>query len=142
MDFVLSEEHESIKKSVRDVVDRAIGPRAQALDISGEFPWENAKALADLGYFGLHVPEEYGGAGLDSLALALVIEEIARGCASTALMYEVHCSLCSESILKFGRVDQTRWYLPRLDSGMALGAFALTERGAGSDAGSLRTVAT
>ncbi|MGE5542460.1 MAG: acyl-CoA dehydrogenase family protein, partial [Bacillota bacterium] len=142
MDFILSDEHQSVRKSARDVVDKEIKPRAQALDISGEFPWENVRSLADLGYFGLHVPEEYGGAGLDSLALALVIEEIARGCASTALMYEVHCSLCSESILRFGTEDQKRRYLPVLASGNALGAFALTEPGAGSDAGSLKTVAT
>lgn len=142
MDFVLGGEHESIRRAARDLVERQIEPRASALDISGEFPWENARDLAGLGYFGLHVPEEYGGLGADSLALALVIEEIARGCASTALMYEVHCSLCSESILKFGTDEQKRKYLPALASGEALGAFALTEPGAGSDAGSLQTVAT
>ncbi len=142
MNFTLTEEQESVRRAIRDLVEKEIAPRASALDISGEFPWKNAQALADLGYFGLHIPEEYGGAGVDSLTLALVVEEIARGCASTALMYEVHCSLCSEAILKFGTEEQKRKYLPMLASGKVLGAFALTEPGAGSDAGSLKTIAT
>ncbi|MCR4399200.1 MAG: acyl-CoA dehydrogenase family protein [Firmicutes bacterium] len=141
MDFRLSEEHEGFRRAARDLVEREIAPRARELDASGEMPWANVRALADLGYFGINIPEEYGGIGADSVSLALVVEEIARGCAATALIYEVHCSLCAEVIKRFGSEQQKRKYLPLLASGKSLGAFALTEPGAGSDAGSAKTSA-
>jgi len=142
MNFALTQEQEAFRKAIREVVDKEIAPRAAGYDSTGEFPWDNVRVLAELGYFGIHIPEEYGGIGADTVSHAIVIEELARGCAATALIYEVHTSLCAEAILKFGNEEQKKKYLPGLASGSTLGAFALTEPGAGSDAGSLKTTAT
>ncbi len=105
------------------------------------FPEEAVRAAAEAGLLGVLIPREYGGAGLDALAFALCIEELAQACASTSVIVDVHTSVGSEPILLFGTEEQKRQWLPRLASGELLGAFALTEPASGSDAASLKTSA-
>src|SRR5260370_210499 len=110
-------------------------------DRGHRFPDEAMKAGAESGLMGVLIPREYGGAGLDALAFAICIEELAQACASTAVIVDVHTSVGTEPILLFGSEDQKRRWLPRLASGELLGAFALTEPASGSDAASLPTTA-
>src|SRR5262249_32490524 len=104
-----------------------------------EFPWDNIKKMAELGLMGVTVPEEYGGAGMDSLAYVLVIEEISRACASTGVITAVQNSLGCYPILAYGTEEQKKKYLPLIATGQKIAAYALTEAGSGSDAGAMRT---
>lgn len=140
--FALDEEHEALRRRVRDVAEKHLRAKAAALDETREFPADNFKLLADAGFVGMNLPEEYGGAGLDMLSHTLCIEELARCCATTAVILEVHNTLHSETLAHFGSDEQKKRYLPGLAEGTTLGAFALTEPGAGSDAGSVKTKAT
>lgn len=142
MDFRLTEEQETIRKMVREFAAKEIQPHAADYDRTGEFPVENVRKLAQYGYLGMTLPVEWGGGGADALTHAICIEEISKACAATGVITEVHNSLCSETILRFGTEDQKRRYLPDLARGARLGAFALTEPGAGSDAAAQRTTAT
>jgi alkylation response protein AidB-like acyl-CoA dehydrogenase len=126
---------------VRDFVGREVAPRAHQTDAEHRFPEEAIARAASLGLLGITIPEEYGGGGMDHTAFAILIEEISRFCASTAVIIDVHTSVGMEPILAFGTEAQKRRWLPRLASGEVLGAFALTEPGAGSDAASLKTTA-
>jgi acyl-CoA dehydrogenase len=137
----LSPEHEEIRRLVRNFAEREVKPRAADIDQHGEFPKDLVARAAELGLMGILVPEAYGGAGLDHLAFAIFIEEVAKHCASTAVILDVHASVGSEPITIFGTEAQKRRWLPDLASGKALGAFALTEPEAGSDAAHLRTSA-
>lgn len=139
MNFFLNDDQQAIRDAIRELCDKEIAPKAAELDRTHEFPWANFRLLAQQGYLCMQIPEEYGGAGLDYLSYAIVTEELARACASTSVIYEVHNSLHSEAIFQFGTEEQRQKYLPRLAAGEILGAYALTEPGAGSDAGSIKT---
>ena len=141
-DQLLSEDELLLKNTVRDFADRELAPRAAAYDESGDFPWDNIRGLASLGLLGLTIDEEYGGSGGTARQLALAMEEIARGCAATSVIFVAHLSLCAQFINMFGTESQKRRFVPPLASGEKLGAFALTEPGSGSDAAALRTTAT
>jgi butyryl-CoA dehydrogenase len=142
MDFELSEEQRLVRDMVHDFAQKEIAPRAAEVDKSEEFPAENIRQMAELGLLGLPYPEEYGGGGGDTVSYAIAVEEIARACGSTALIYAAHVSLACGPIYYFGTEAQKKEWLPRLCSGRGLGAFGLTEPEAGSDAGATRTVAT
>ncbi len=130
-----------LTRTVREFCEAEVAPRAREWDRTGRFPAETVKKLGELGLLGLYVPEEYGGAGLDALAGAAVIEEVARWDGSLALTVASHNGLCSTHLRLFGSEAQKRRYLPPLASGAKLGAWALTEPGSGSDAAGLRTAA-
>jgi len=141
MNFLLNDEQRMIRDAIRDLCEKEIAPRSAEYNAKHEFPLQNFKLLAQNGYLNMHLPEPYGG-GMDWISYAIVIEELARACAVTSVIFEVHCSLHSEAIFHYGSKEQKDQYLPRLTSGEILGAYALTEPGAGSDAAALRTTAT
>ena len=140
MNFFLNDEQKMIRDAIRDLCDNEIAPRSAEYNQKHEFPWRNFKLLAENGYLNMHLPEPYGG-GMDWISYAIVIEELARACAVTSVIFEVHCSLHSEALYHFGSQEQKDKYLPKLTAGEILGAYALTEPGAGSDAAALRTTA-
>jgi acyl-CoA dehydrogenase len=141
LDLELAPEHVSFRDAVREVVQGSVEPYAAEVDLEHRFPDEAVRAAAEAGLMGVLVPRRYGGAGLDALAFAVCIEELARACASTAVVVDVHTSVGTEPILLFGDEEQKQSWLPRLASGEVLAAFALTEPGSGSDAASLKTTA-
>jgi alkylation response protein AidB-like acyl-CoA dehydrogenase len=141
MDFELPEELREIQRTVRDFCETKVKPRARAWDETGQFPWEVVRELGPLGLMGIAVPEEYGGAGMGALGVAVVIEEIARHDGSLALTVASHNGLGTGHILRFGSEEQKRRYLPTLARGEKLAAWGLTEPGSGSDAAGLRTTA-
>ena len=126
---------------MRELAQGAVAPLAAEVDRDHRFPEEAVRAAAEAGLLGVLIPREYGGAGLDALAFAICIEELAQACASTSVIVDVHTSVGSEPILLFGSEEQKRAWLPRLASGEVLGAFALTEPASGSDAASLKASA-
>ena len=141
MDLDLPPQHAAFRAAVRELAQSVALPLAEEVDRDHRFPEEAVKAAADAGLMGVLIPREYGGAGLDALAFTLCIDELAQACASTSVIVDVHTSVGSEPILLFGTEEQKRRWLPRLASGELLGAFALTEPSAGSDAASLKTSA-
>jgi len=142
MEFQLTDEQRMTREMVRDFAENEIRPGAQERDHTGSFPWDLIRRMGALGLLGLPVPEEYGGAGVDTLCYAIAIEEIARVCGSTAITVAAHTSLGTYPILRFGSPEQKKRYLPTLSSGQGLAAFGLTEPEAGSDAGATKTRAT
>ena len=126
---------------VRQFAAEVVKPLAPLTDHQHRFPEEALSAAAELDLMGILIPEEYGGAGLDHVAFAIAIEEVATVCASTAVLLDVHNSVAAEPIVIFGSDEQKRSWLPRLASGELLGAFALTEPSSGSDAAALKTTA-
>jgi len=120
-------------------VDGQVVPRAQEVDEDGKFPTENFRAMADLGLFSISIPSEYGGSGQGILSCVLAMEELSRGCASTANTYGAHAILCTENLFRNGNDEQRKKYLPDLITGRKIGAIAITEPEAGSDALSMRT---
>ncbi|MDG2150499.1 MAG: acyl-CoA dehydrogenase family protein [Planctomycetota bacterium] len=142
MDFELTEEQQLIRQMARDFADQVVAPTAAARDREHRFPLEEFKKAAELGFAGMLVPEEYGGSELGILSTILVIEEVSRACASTGVTLSVHNSLASGPIVKFGTESQKKMWLPRLASGEYLGAYALSEAEAGSDAAALSCKAT
>jgi short/branched chain acyl-CoA dehydrogenase len=139
MDFDLSPEHELIRRTVRDFAEGEVAPVAEELDRTKSFPYDIVRQLGELGLMGIPFPEEYGGAGADSLAYALAVEELTRVDSSVAITLCAHTSLGTQPIYLFGSEEQKREWLPELTSGRRLGAFGLTEPEAGSDAGNTRT---
>lgn len=139
MNFKLTQDHEAIIADVRAFAKKEIAPFAEEIDRESKFPVEIIAKMAELGYMGINVPEEYGGAGLDDVYKALVVEEIAKYCASTAEILAVH-ALVSDIIIRKGTKEQKEKYLSMAAAGK-LGAFALTEAGAGSDASAAKTKA-
>jgi len=137
MDFTLTEEQKLLQKNVRDFAKREIAPLAARIDQDEEFPWESFRKMAEMGLLGVTVDPKYGGSGGGYIDLAIVVEELARACASTAVIYIAHLSLCSKCIESFATDEQKAAYLGPLARGQALGDFALTEPGAGSDIASL-----
>ena len=138
-DNLLSEEESLLRNTVRDYSNDVLAERAADYDDSGLFPWDNFKELGDMGLLGLGIGEEYGGSGGTTRLVALAAEEIARGWAATSGVYIAHLSLCTQFINRYGSEDQKREYLPDLASGKKVGAVALTEPGAGSDAAAITT---
>ncbi|MBI65137.1 MAG: acyl-CoA dehydrogenase [Candidatus Marinimicrobia bacterium] len=137
----LTEEHLLLKNTIREFSTNEIKPLAQAIDENSTFPIESIKKLSDLGMMGIPWPEKYNGGGMDYLSLVIVIEEIAKVCVSTAVTLMAHTSLGSGLFALFGDENQKNDYLKRLSTGEILGAFALTEPNAGSDAGNTQTKA-
>src|SRR5467141_4475901 len=142
MDLSFSPEQQEIRKLAREFAEREVKPRAEAIDHSGEFPRDLVDKAAKLGLLGILVPDVYGGAGLDHVSFAIFVEEVARFCASTAVILDVHSSVGTEPVVLFGTEEQKRRWLPDLAQGKMLAAFALTEPEAGSDAAHLKTTAT
>lgn len=139
MDRYLSREHVELVERVNRFAREAIEPVARDLDESGEFPWENARAMAEMGLFGVPVPRELGGMGRDYLSYILVVEELAKFDASHSITVSAHTTLGLSPILSFGTDEQRERFVPPLASGQVLGGFGLTEPGAGSDASGTRT---
>jgi alkylation response protein AidB-like acyl-CoA dehydrogenase len=142
VEFELSEEQRGIQALAREVARTEIAPHAAAWDEEARFPTELIPRLAELGLLGVCVPEEQGGAGADFLSYVLVLEELSRADAGVGVTVAVHTSAATLPLLRFGTPEQVERFVPPLARGERLGAFALTEPDAGSDAGSLRTQAT
>jgi isovaleryl-CoA dehydrogenase len=139
MDFRLTEEQQMLRDTVARFVEREITPRAPEWDEAEEFPLEVFRAMGQMGLFGISIPETYGGSGSDFLSCLLVMEEIAKGDGGLATSWGAHTILCTESLFRNGTEAQRRRYLPGLVEGSKIGALAITEPGAGSDAMSMRT---
>ena len=140
MDFSLSDDQKMILELVEEVSQAEFALRADEISKKGEFPGENIKKLVELDLFGVTIPREYGGLGMDYLTWTLISEKISKACATTGLIFGANL-LCTYPLLVFGTEDQKRKFLPPLARGEALGAFALTEPEAGSDAGNVQTIA-
>ena len=141
MNFDLTPEHELVRSTVREFAEQRVAPVAAELDREHRFPYELVAELAELGLMGMPIPEEYGGAGTDTLSYAIAVEELTRIDSSVAITVAAHTSLGTMPIFLFGSEEQRREWLPDLASGKRLAAFGLTEPGAGSDAGSSATTA-
>jgi alkylation response protein AidB-like acyl-CoA dehydrogenase len=141
MDVELPESHRLLAQTVREFCESEVKPRARSWDEAERFPTELVPRLAELGLLGVRIPEEYGGAGMDTLAYALVVEECAKADGSLALTVASHNGLGTSHIATFGNDEQKRHYLPKAASGEWLAAWALTEPGSGSDSAAAKTVA-
>jgi alkylation response protein AidB-like acyl-CoA dehydrogenase len=139
MDFELTPEQQQIRRVAHEFAGAELGERIGAYDERHQFPHEIVAKLGPLGFLGVLVPEEYGGAGLDYVSYTLIVEELCRGDASVGITMWAHNSLCTNHILLFGSPAQKQRYLPGLASGQTLGAWGLTEPGSGSDAAALTT---
>jgi alkylation response protein AidB-like acyl-CoA dehydrogenase len=140
MDFLLTEEQRQVEEMVRNLSRKEFAPRAAQVDEESRYPSENMSRLAELGFLGMLYPAEYGGSEAGPVAYSVALREVAGGCASTGVGMAV-TNMVGEAIHRFGNEEQRRAYLPRLSGGKGAGAFALTEPGAGSDAGGLATFA-
>ncbi|HHK5562794.1 TPA: acyl-CoA dehydrogenase AcdA [Bacillus thuringiensis] len=141
MHFKLSEEHEMIRKMVRDFAKNEVAPTAAERDEEERFDRELFDQMAELGLTGIPWPEEYGGIGSDYLAYVIAIEELSRVCASTGVTLSAHTSLAGWPIFKFGTEEQKQKFLRPMAEGKKIGAYGLTESGSGSDAGGMKTIA-
>ncbi len=139
--MLFNENQKMIRQLARDFADSKIAPIAAEIDRTGEFPEATVKEMADLGFLGLTVPEEFGGVGADTVSYAAVVEEISRACGSHGLTVAAHNSLGCGPIVAFGTQEQKEKFLPPAAAGKSLLSFGLTEAGAGSDAGGTRTTA-
>ena len=139
MNYELTEEQELVRRTVRDFAESKVAPVAEELDRESRFPYELVAELAGLGLMGIPIPEEYGGAGGDTVSYAIAVEELTRVDSSVAITLAAHTSLGTMPIYLYGSEEQKREWLPRLASGEGLAAFGLTEPDAGSDAGATRT---
>lgn len=139
MDFSLTEDQEMIQAAAREFAQNEIAPVAAKFDESGEFPEETIRKAGELGFMGIEVPEEYGGAGLDAVGYVLMMEEIAAADAAHSTIVSVNNSLYCNGILLFGSEDQKKSFVTPVASGEAIGAYALTEPQSGSDAGNMRS---
>jgi len=141
MDFRLTEAQELLVKSVKEFAEREIEPVADELDKSMEYPLSNVRKMGEMGLLGMLVPPEYGGAGADTLSFVLSVEEVSKADASHGLILSVQNTLVNLPILSFASEEVKREYLTRLARGEYIGGFALTERGAGTDASAIITTA-
>jgi len=138
----LSDEHKMIRDAARDFAQNEIAPVAAEFDESGEFPNKTIKKMGEMGFMGIEMPEEYGGAGMDTLAYVLALEEICKADASHGVIMSVNNSLYCHGILKFGTEEQKKKFITPIASGKAIGAYSLTEPQSGSDAGTMKSRAT
>jgi len=141
MDFSLTEEQRQIEEMVAEFVDREVVPRAAEIDKTDEFPWDLVDQMADLGLMGMPFPEEYGGAGLDYHAYPIALEEVSRGSGGLGTIIAAHISLAGNMVYEYGTEEQKAEYLTPLAAGEEVGAFALSEAGAGSDVPAMETTA-
>ena len=141
MDFALSEEHEAIRQVAREFAEKKLIPRADEFDRTGKIDLKLARELGEAGFLGVIIPEEYGGTGLDTVAYAIISEELGRGCASHATIVGAHNSLFGYPVLLFGTEEQKKKFLPPICAGEKFAAFSLSEPGAGSDAAGIECVA-
>ncbi|MBR5930428.1 MAG: acyl-CoA dehydrogenase [Lachnospiraceae bacterium] len=141
MDFTLNKEHEMARQLFRDFAQNEVKPLAQETDETETFPRETVDKLAKYGMLGIPVPREYGGQGCDILTYVLCVEELAKVCGTTSVIVSAHTSLCIDPILTYGTEEQKQKYVPKLATGEWLGAFGLTEPGAGTDAQGQQTKA-
>lgn len=141
MDFRLSDEHKLLCEMYEKFAQNEVKPLAQEVDEEEKFPLETVKKLGRYGMMGIPFPKEYGGAGGDSLAYVMAVEELSKVCGTTGVVVSAHTSLCCSPIYEFGTESQKRKYLPKLLSGEYIGAFGLTEPGAGTDAAGQQTKA-
>jgi len=141
MDFTLSKEHEMARALFREFAQKEVKPLAVEVDETEEFPGETTRKMQKQGFMGIPVPKEYGGQGCDTLTYAMCVEELSKVCATTGVIVSAHTSLCAEPIKKFGTPAQKEKYLVPLAKGEKLGAFGLTEPGAGTDASGQQTKA-
>ena len=132
--FSLSDEHKMIRDAARDFAQGEIAPIAAEFDESGEFPQATIRKMGEMGFMGIEVPEEYGGAGMDTLAYVLALEEICKADASHGVIMSVNNSLYCHGIMKFGTEEQKKKFVTPVASGKAIGAYSLTESQSGSDA--------
>lgn len=141
MDFNLTEEQEMIRKVVQDFAQNEVEPIAAEIDETKEFPRDNVNKMGKIGMLGVPFPQEYGGAGADTLSYVLTVEELSYACATHGVICSAHTSLGTHPIFKYGTEEQKQKYLVPLAKGEKLGAFALTEPNAGTDASGLKTIA-
>ncbi len=139
MNFDLDQEHELVRSTVREFAQDRVAPVAEELDRESRFPYDLVSGMAELGLMGMTIPEKYGGAGADTVAYAIAVEELTRVDSSVAITMAAHHSLGTLPIYAFGSEEQKQQWLPDLASGKQLAAFGLTEPNAGSDAGATRT---
>lgn len=139
MDFNPCMKHKVVRKAVREFAETELGPIVSDLDRESRFPWEVIEKMRLLNFFGLQIPQAYGGADFDSISYAITIEEISRVSAAIGLCVTVHNSVGAYPIVRFGTADQKKRFLPSLASGERIGAFCLSEANAGSDAGGVET---
>lgn len=140
MDY-FTDEHLMLRDTVRDFALNELAPRAAEIEEEHIFPAENMAKMAELGFLGAHIPEKYGGAGMDFTSFIIIVEEVSRVCGSTGITLAAHSSLCAYPLYKFGSEAQKKKHLPDICTGKKLGAFGLTEAEAGSDAGATKTTA-
>lgn len=141
MDFRQDDMHQELQIMYREFAQEQVKPLAAEIDKTERFPEETVAAMAEMGLLGIPFPEEYGGAGMDNLSYAQCVEEISKVCASTGVIVSAHTSLCATPIYMFGTEEQKKKYLVPLASGEKIGAFGLTEPGAGTDASGQKTTA-
>ncbi len=141
MDFNLSKEELLVQQMYREFAENEVKPLAQEVDEEERFPAETVKKMAKLGMMGIYFPKEYGGQGASYLSYVMAVEEMSKVCGTTGVIISAHTSLCANPIYDFGTEAQKKKYLPKLCSGEWLGAFGLTEPGAGTDAGGVKTMA-
>jgi len=141
-DVLLTEEELLLRRTVAEFADRELAPVASGIDERQEFPWTAVKGMAALGLYGIWVDPDYGGSGGGSKQSAVAVEEIARVCAATSVIYIAHHSLAMQTIHRFGSDEQKRRFLPPMVAGERLGAFCLSEPATGSDAAGIQTTAT
>ncbi len=141
MDFELGEDQKLMAEAAREFAEKKLKPIAEKMDEEEAIPPEILKELGELGYYGMLLPEEYGGLGLDTLSYACAMEELARGSAAVMIGLSVHNSLCCRAIYDFGTEQQKQKYLPKMASGEWIGSYSLSEPGSGTDAGSLQCMA-
>ena len=141
MDFTLSKEHEMARQLFADFAENEVKPLAQEVDETEKFPRETVEKMARYGFLGIPVPKEYGGQGCDPLTYVMCVEEMSKVCGTTGVIVSAHTSLCVDPIQTYGTDEQKAKYLPDLASGKKLGAFGLTEPGAGTDAQGQQTKA-
>lgn len=141
MDFTLSKEHEMARTLFREFAEKEVKPLAIEVDETEEFPKATVEKMTKAGFMGIPIPKEYGGQGCDVLTYAMCVEELAKVCGTTAVIVSAHTSLCCDPILTYGTEEQKQKYLPDLASGKKIGAFGLTEPGAGTDAQGQQTKA-
>lgn len=137
--FPITAEHEMIRQAARDFAQNEIAPIAAEFDETGEFPSKTIKKMGEMGFMGIEVPEEYGGAGMDTLAYVLALEEICKADAAHGTIMSVNNSLFCYGLMKFGTEEQKQKYLREVAEGAAIGAYSLTEPMSGSDAGTMRS---
>ena len=134
MDFTLSKKHEMARTLFKEFAENEVKPLAQETDENEQFPVETVEKMAKYGFLGIPVPKEYGGQGCDPLTYVMCVEELSKVCGTTGVIVSAHTSLCIDPIMTFGTEDQKKKYVPDLASGKKLGAFGVTDAGAGTDA--------